>query len=88
MTNIRSIIGTLLVVVMVALGGWVTWQSVAEAEAATVIPLAPLNITADQLSTSDGLAILSDVYDDPTAQFELPVARPDQASVGKQNLFQ
>lgn len=88
MTNIRSIIGTLLIVIMVVLGGWVAWRSVASADAATVIPLTPLTITADQLSTSEGLAILGTIYQDPSAQFELPVARPDQASVGKQNLFQ
>lgn len=88
MTNIRSLIGTLLVVVMVALGGWVIWRGFFGVETATVTELAPLNITADELSTTNGLAILATIYDDPTASFELPVARPDQASVGKQNLFQ
>lgn len=88
MTNIRNILGTLVVVIMVALSGWTVWRSFAPADATPTATLTPLNLTADQLSTTNGLAILATIYKDPTSQFELPVARPDQASVGKQNLFQ
>ena len=88
MTNIRTLLGTLLVAAMVILGGWAVWRSVATVPVVASSNLVPLTITADQIATADGLSILGSIYDNPTAQFELPVPRPDQASVGKQNLFQ
>lgn len=88
MKRAESLFGSVLVVVAVVLGGWVVWRSLAPAPASTVTTLTPLNLRADQLTSASGLAILKTVRDDPTAKFDLPVPRPDQASTGKQNLFQ
>lgn len=88
MSNLRTLIGSLLLTACLLIGGWLIWRCLAPATASAVTPLTPLNLTADELPTNEGLAILGAIYDDPSAQFELPVPRPDSASVGKQNLFQ
>lgn len=88
MKQTQSIWGTVLIVLALILGGWVVWRSLAPAAASATTTLVPLELTADQLPSATGLAILKTVRDDPAAQFELPVPRPDQASTGKQNLFQ
>ena len=88
MTNIRSIIGSILVAVVSLIGGFTVWRTFGGIEPSATQTLTPLTLKADQIPTTSGLVILSTIQSDPSAAFELPVPRPDEASVGKQNLFQ
>ncbi len=88
MTNIRSIVGSILVAVAALIGGWTVWRTFGGITPSASQTLTPLTLTADKISTTSGLAILSTIQAEPAAAFELPVPRPDEASVGKQNLFQ
>lgn len=88
MTGTRVITGSILVAATVLLGGWLAWQSVAPVTPVQVEPLAPLAMLSDEMTTSSGFVVLSAIKDDPAAKFELPVKRPEQAEIGKLNLFQ